>query len=166
MEFSIGNSERDTISVNVTGYERSPVGEWYDDNWLRTEIRVKAGSFSGTIYGAMLTLDFLRFATQLRLVFETLSGSAEFATLEEQLSLRLVCDKMGRIELKGEIADQPGIGNRLTFSNTLDQSYLRKTLDQLDAIVARYPERKQPNQSTDPASASSTSRAGHGPRHR
>ena len=40
-----------------------------------------------------------------------MSGSAEFATMEGQLSLRLVGDGKGHIELRGELADQTGIGN-------------------------------------------------------
>jgi hypothetical protein len=113
----------------------------------------------------MLTLDFVGYVTQLRSLSQNLSGTAVFETMEGQLLLRLTCDKLGRIEVKGEILDQPGIGNHLTFSNSLDQSYLKATIEQLDEIVARYPERKQPNQSTDPTLASGTPGAGHRSRH-
>ena len=34
MTFSFGQSERERIEVEVFGYERQPVGEYWDDNWL------------------------------------------------------------------------------------------------------------------------------------
>ena len=47
MTFSFGQSERERIEVDVLRYERAPVGEFHDDNWLTVAIRVQAGGFSG-----------------------------------------------------------------------------------------------------------------------
>jgi hypothetical protein len=51
-------------------YERSPVGEFHDDNWLTVQVRVCVGGFRGIIDGAFVTGEFLPFLTQLR----TLTG--------------------------------------------------------------------------------------------
>ena len=51
MTFSFGQSERDRIEVDV---ERAPVGEYYDDNWLTTQIKVRVGGFRGHFDAALL----------------------------------------------------------------------------------------------------------------
>jgi len=42
-QLTIGPTEQGSITVTVLGYERPPVGEFYDDNWLRCEVSVRAG---------------------------------------------------------------------------------------------------------------------------
>src|SRR5271170_5364423 len=95
MMFSFGHSEHERIEVDVLRYERSPVGEYHDDNWLTIEIRVRAGGFHGMVSAAILTEDLVRFASQLRPLYDSLSGSAKFSTMEGQLSLHLVGDGKG-----------------------------------------------------------------------
>ena len=162
MEFSIGQSEHENVVVDVLAYERAAVGELYDDNWLRTQIRVAAGGFRGKVSAAILTVDLVRFAKELKPLVTNLSGTAEFSTLEEQLSLRVSCDKTGHVTLLGNIADRPGIGNRLHFTLRLDQSELGRSIQQLDAVIVKFPERMQPNQLPDPTSPSVTRPAGAG----
>jgi hypothetical protein len=142
MEFSISQSEHEYITVDVLGYERSPVGELYDDNWLRIQIRVSVGGFRGNMSASILTTDLIGFAVGLRSIFEKLSGSAEFSTIEKQLSLRLLCDRTGHVSLSGSVSDHAGIGNRLEFSLRLDQSDIASSVRQLDAITQTFPERK------------------------
>jgi len=79
--------------------------------------------------------------SQLRPLFETLRGSAQFATLEEQLVLRLTGDGKGHIQLHGEMADQPGIGNRLHFALQFDQSQLGESIRALETIISKFPVR-------------------------
>src|SRR5207253_7730240 len=40
MTFSFGQSEHERIEVDVLRYERSPVGEYHDDNWLTSQVSV------------------------------------------------------------------------------------------------------------------------------
>jgi len=81
------------------------------------------------------------FLTQLRPLHQSLSGTAEFTTLEEQLHLRLSGDGKGHIELVGEISDQPGIGNRLHFALHFDQSQLGTSIHELEKVTAEFPVR-------------------------
>ena len=68
--FAIGGTTRERIEVEVFGYERAPVGEYHDDNWLRVRVSVQAGAFSASYEAAFLTEELARFRGQ----FETLSG--------------------------------------------------------------------------------------------
>src|SRR5438094_948972 len=92
MIFSFGQSQHERIEVDLLRYERQPVGEYHDDNWLAVQVRVCVGGFRGTVDGAFITEEFVAFLTQLRPLHQTLSGTAEFTTMEGQLHLRLTGD--------------------------------------------------------------------------
>ncbi|MCE0498621.1 MAG: hypothetical protein LV481_11815 [Methylacidiphilales bacterium] len=141
MTFSFGQSERERIEVDVLNYERSPIGEYYDDNWLTIKIGVHAGGFHGKAEAAILTFELVKFASDLRPLFETLRGTAEFSTMEEQLSLRLTGDGNGHVELSGEVEDQAGIGNRLKFKLQIDQSQLGASIRELEEVTTKFPVR-------------------------
>lgn len=141
MTFSFGHSTQERIEIDVLGYERAPVGEYFDDNWLRCVIRVCAGGFRGKCDAAFLTGELVEFLTQLRSLFATLRGSAEFTTLEEQLYLRLIGDGKGHIDLDGNLVDAPGSDNRLHFSLHFDQTELGASICQFEKIVSAFPVR-------------------------
>ncbi len=141
MTFSFGQSEHERLEIDVLSYERQPVGEYYDDNWLRVEIRVHAGGFRGKVSATILAAELDGFLQKLKSLYQTLSGNAEFITLEEQLTLNLIGDGKGHIELRGEVTDQPGIGNRLSFTLQFDQSQLAGSIRELERVVAQFPVR-------------------------
>lgn len=141
MTFSFGHSEQEHIEVEVHGYERGAVGEYYDDNWLSVEIRVRVGGFLGKASASIITGELTKFSSDLRSLHQTLSGAAAFTTMEEQLSLRLVGNGKGHIELRGEVADQPGLGNRLHFTLRFDQSQLEASIRELERVTVQFPER-------------------------
>jgi hypothetical protein len=140
MTFSFGYSEKERIEVEVHGYERAPVGEYYDDNWLIVDIRVQAGGFRGEMPATIITGELIKFLSELRQVYQTLTGAAAFQTMEEQLSLRLTGDGKGHIELCGEVEDQPA-GNHLHFTLQFDQSHLGASIRELERITLQFPER-------------------------
>jgi hypothetical protein len=141
MIFSFGHSEQERIEVDVLRYERAPAGEYYDDNWLTVEIRICAGGFHGNAVAAILTRELVEFASRVRPLFKTLSGSADFTTMEGHLTLLLVGDGKGHIELRGEVADQAGTGNRLHFTLQFDQSQLGASIRELDRVISLFPVR-------------------------
>ena len=141
MTFSFGHSEHERIEVDVHGYEGAPVGEYWDDNWLTVEIRVRAGGFRGKAAATIITSELTKFLAELRPLLETLGGSAEFTTMEGQLRLRLIGDSKGHVELRGEAADQAGVGNRLHFTLQFDQSQLGASIRELERVISEFPVR-------------------------
>lgn len=141
MKFSFGQSEYERIEVKILGYERAPVGEYWDDNWLTVVIYVHAGGFHGKAEAAIVTSELMKFVQELQSLHSTLNGSAEFTTLEDQLRLRLTGDGKGRIELSGEVSDAPGVGNRLHFQLDFDQSQLGASLHELQTATENFPPR-------------------------
>lgn len=88
-----------------------------------------------------MTGELEKFLLELRSLLETLSGTATFTTMEEQLSLKLASDGIGHIELRGEVEDQAGIGNRLHFKLQFDQTQLRTSVSELERVTAEFPVR-------------------------
>ena len=138
---SIGGASREYVRIEVHGYERPPVGEFHDVNWLTVRVSVSAGAFSGAFDAAFLTEELVAFLEQLKRLHSSLSGEAVFSTLEEQLSLRLIGDGRGHIALTGACVDIAGTGNRLEFSLALDQTHLSSAIQQLNELVRSFPVR-------------------------
>ena len=141
MIFSFGHPEQERIEVDVQGYERAPSGEYWDDNWLKVKIQVRVGGFQGKATASIMTSELTEFASELRPLYETLKGNAEFTTLEQQLSLRLAGDGNGHIELRGDVEDRAGMGNRLHFTLQFDQSELKASIHELDKVISLFPVR-------------------------
>lgn len=137
--FSLGSSETEKVAVTVRNYERAATGDYHDDNWLSVRVEVSAGAFSGKFDAAFLTVDFVGFREQLGALYDSLKGEANFATLEEQLSIRVVGNGRGGLTVTGEALDQPGIGNKLAFAFAFDQTSLAPVLRELDEITSSFP---------------------------
>ena len=144
MMFSFGHSEQERIEVDVHGYERAASGDYWDDNWLAVEIRVRVGGFRGNAAATIMTSELTKFELELHPLFETLKGKAEFTTMEGQLSLRLVGDGNGHIELHGVVADQAGFGNQLHFTLQFDQSLLENSIREIAKVTSQFPVRSAP----------------------
>jgi hypothetical protein len=140
MKFSFGQAEEERIEVDVHSCENlQPGAKWYD-NWLSVDIRIQAGGFQGQVSAQLISDELVRFASQLRPLYQSLTGVAELSTMEGQLSLRLVGDGKGHIGLSGEVRDRPD-GNRLQFTLAFDQSELRASIRELERVTSQFPSR-------------------------
>lgn len=141
MIFAFGQSQHDRVEIDVLRYERAPVGDYHDDNWLTVQILVAAGGFRGKVDASILTAELVDFLTQLHSLKETLRASAVLSTVEEQLELTLTGDGKGHITLSGNVLDQLGSGNRLVLEFSFDQSQLNASIRELTEVVERFPVR-------------------------
>lgn len=139
--FAFGGQERERLEVAIAGYERTPTGDYYDDNWLTADISVHCGAFQGRFAAALLTHELQTFHDQLEVLYQSLSGNAAFSTLEGQLALSVTGDGRGHLRITGEATDQPGSPQRLAFEIAIDQTQLRQSLHGLAAVLEAYPVR-------------------------
>jgi hypothetical protein len=139
--FTIGTSEREMVTLTVLNYERAPVGEFYDDNWLLCDVSVSAGVFRGKFQANFLTTELADLLQGLGTLHRELRGDYTFEPMEGQLVLRASCDNLGHIHITGKAMDQAGIGQKLSFSLSLDQTYLSETLRELSGVVRAFPVR-------------------------
>ena len=111
--FAIGTNKRETVAVTVLSYERPPVGEFYDDNWLLCEVSVQVGAFSGKFQANFLTSELEGLLQGLDTIHQELRGDYTFQPMEGQLVLRASCDSLGHIHIAGEaITDSQPTGHR------------------------------------------------------
>ena len=141
LSVAFGGEERERVEVQVHGYERAPVGESYDDNWVNVSVSISVGAFAGKYDATFLASDFIGFRAGLQALHELLEGTASFSTIEHQLSLEFTGDGRGHIALKGLAIDASGTGNRLEFELALDQTCLPSALGELDEILRSFPVR-------------------------
>lgn len=139
MKFSFGQSETERIEVDVLRYERAHSGDHDDNQWLTSQFRVSAGGFRGKVDAAIRTTELDAFLNQLRPLYRTLRGTAEFSTMEGQLHMLLVGDGKGHIELKGKVEDQAGGDNQLHFRLQFDQTQLATSIDELERVISYFP---------------------------
>jgi hypothetical protein len=130
--FSFGQSEKERVAVSVLRPERP------DNEWLIVQVEVTAGGFRGSTSAHIRTSELAGFAAQLQPLYQTLSGTARFETLEGQLELHLTGDGKGHINLEGLVRDQCGRGNHLNFHLEFDQSQLAQSIKELDAALSAY----------------------------
>ena len=137
--FLIGKASSEHLLVEVIGRNHPSAQDYWDGNWVRALLSVHAGGFRGNCEASLRTEELARFRTALGTLYDTLSGAAEFATMEKWLELQVVSDRLGHLSVEGQVRDQPGIGNTLTFRLEIDQTQIPPTLRGLDGILTAFP---------------------------
>lgn len=115
-KFTFGQSVHEQIVVDVQSCERPVSGDFYDDNWLVIGISVSVEVSQAKQEPQFLQKRLGSFSEQLHVHYDCITGSAEFSTLEGQLSLKLSGDGSGNIKLDGKASDAAGLGKKSLVS--------------------------------------------------
>jgi hypothetical protein len=137
--FRCGGEAAEYVEVTIFGRSVPGATDFWDGNWLRSEVRLRVGGFTGAYSANLRTDELAGFATQLRTLRVELRGDAQLRTMEAQLNLAFVGDGRGHFQVKGEARDEAGTGNQLSFELSMDQTDLVPLLRQLEAVLERYP---------------------------
>ena len=129
--WSIGYTERERLCLEPL----SPPADDCGTDWITARATVDVGGFHGDIHLMITLADIKRFRDQLQDLYKTLRGEAEFTTIEDQIRVKLTSDRLGHITATGHLMDDVGTGNKLTFTIGLDQSFLQKTLTEVDNSI-------------------------------
>lgn len=128
------------VDVYVRGRMLPQSTDYWDGNWLESDIAVDVGAFHGKIAAALRVDELQRFRKELEVLYLTVAGAARLVSLEEWITLEVKVDAWGHITVNGEVQDRPGMGNRLLFHIAeLDQTDLPPVIEGLTAIEAAYP---------------------------
>lgn len=133
--FAIGAEEHERVSVDVISSHMDA-----ELRWLNAQVAVHAGGFSGEFVTDFLARDVSLFLNQLRELYRTLKGAAQFTTWEKQIELKLEGNGRGAISVIGEAMDIAGTGNLLRFRLEVDQTYLPKVIADLETVCAAHPD--------------------------
>ena len=91
------------------------------------------------LYG---TTDFVHFREGIERLDRELKGEAALETVEGQIGIRLVCDRLGHVKIALTAMDVAGTGNRLSLKFASDQTMSGGLRVQLGSIVRRFPVRR------------------------
>jgi hypothetical protein len=131
--FSIGYFDHDRIEVNLVG---PPADRKTNDlDWVTANVEITVGGFSGRARIYMCVSDMIRFKEALDPVYQTVSGVAEFKTIENQFYTRIEVDRLGHVSASGFLIDTFGDGNKLTFNIRYDQTLLWHTISEIDEAL-------------------------------
>lgn len=129
------------LLLRVAGYERPSLETGADANWLSAKVEMMAeagGSFRASRGVALRTEELAAFREALWRLVEDLDGEARLTHMEDEVGCTIRLHR-GTGELDAFVREHvPGLELRVERVPT-DQSYLRETTKQLDALVAAFP---------------------------
>ena len=112
----------------------------YPTNTLMT-IYVKSGFYTGHATMDINIKEFKKFIINLQKIYETLNGEAIIKeTYGYQMYLSFEGDGLGHINVRGLLVNGDMNGNmqRLEFENNIDQTVLRKFINDLKQDINQY----------------------------
>lgn len=129
----------DIIKVEPLKWTHTDAELDWDKNWIHSQITIKGGAFRGQFYCDLMTTDFELFKRELKKLYDSLKGRAEFKTLEGQIHIKIEGDGLGHFSVDCDVMDKAGIGNRLNVEMAFDQTQIPDFVRQLDKIVKQFP---------------------------
>jgi len=125
------------IGLSKLNYPNAEL-DW-DRNWIKSNVEVKAGGFSGQFECDLMTTDFERFKQSLSKLYDKLDGTASFNSYEGQVEIKIEGDGIGHFVADCSVMDNVGIGNQLDFEINFDQTIIPEMLRQLNCITKIFP---------------------------
>ncbi|HNV72631.1 MAG TPA: hypothetical protein PKO06_23180, partial [Candidatus Ozemobacteraceae bacterium] len=132
--------EGEHVELTFIGRSHPDAADFWDGNWLGTRVTARAGGFRAAFEADLRAEEIGAFHEALVAMNRSLSGDAEFLTLEQQVALTLSMNHTGQIAVSGTLTDQPGVGNQLLLSFEIDQTYLHDIITRLECILEAFPQ--------------------------
>ena len=129
-----------SVRIRVQGRKHPQAADSSDGNWLVSPITVRVGGFVAEIAAGLRAEELVRFREGLEHIAHYGSGTAVLHSIEEWLSLAVVLQPSGVLDVSGAADDQPGIGNTLRFSlPPIDSAHLDEWVEALRDCETAYP---------------------------
>jgi hypothetical protein len=129
----------DYLEVRPSRRLHASATDYWDGNWIGCTVEISAGKFRATYAADLRADEFASFRDNLAAVYENLSGTALFESMEEWIRIEASCDRKGHFTAACEVTDLPGMGARLRFNLSFDQTQIPKMIAALDAILSDFP---------------------------
>jgi hypothetical protein len=133
LDIPFGHPDRESLVLSLDLPAKTDSG--YE--WINCRATVHAGKFQGTADLYLEARDLMSFGQPLESLYRTLKGEAALDTIESQISLKLVGDGKGHVELRGTLFDRCGNGNMLKFVLQYDQTLLWQTISALRDVLSQ-----------------------------
>lgn len=139
--FRIGADNSHYLTVRPLYRPYDQCHDYWDGNWVKSQITIRVGGFNGNITASLRTDEFFRFKEELSKLYSTLKGQASFSSMEHWLTVHVEGDGLGHFEADCVVMDEAGIGNRLQFRLVFDQTELPGIVKSLEGILRAFPVR-------------------------
>jgi hypothetical protein len=133
------------LTLRVARYQFPQIDSGSDANWMVAvaELQVgHTGTFAARQELSLFTTDLAAFRDGLRRLDHELTGVVTLEHLEEQIEVTIALTA-GRGEISGRLSEHGGASLAFRHVKT-DQTYLRRTLGELEALMAAFPVRGDP----------------------
>jgi hypothetical protein len=128
------------VRLEPISYERDSSSITEDNNWVKTKVTIRGGSFTGQYIASMTTYDFDFLKQGLSPLYDNLKGGLLFNDLENALELKIQGDGIGHFSVDVTARDNPGPNySVLTFTMAFDQTELKTLVEQITKITKRFP---------------------------
>ncbi len=101
-------------------------------------IEIKSSGFTAKVNLYITTRNIVDFYRMISKCYDSLEGSAYLKSYEDDFSLAVQFDNLGHARVFGELSEHLNTSNTLKFNLLTDQSYLKKTIEELRIICAKY----------------------------
>ena len=138
----MNNQSEDTLNLTIGSIDSDHLQlrilKIHEADWIEVELNMVSCRFNGTFVND----DFLaRYFTTLRHDFERLyhelSGEAKFETLGQIVQWQISGDGLGHFDFLCCLHYETELGCRIEFSFSFDQTYITRSLRELDEIIAQ-----------------------------
>ena len=139
----IGQGELEYLKLSVDqpqlpAYLEGDSFDYWDHNWIRTTVEVRAGAFEGRYQTDLHRGELEQLCAELPKLYSFEIHGMKFSAMEGQLGIDITGDRRGNFTARCEASDRSD-GNRLDFSLGFDQTQIPRMIHELDAILAAYP---------------------------
>lgn len=143
---SLVDTSGNALRLEHFTYERGPVADYYDANWLRCDITIDTSVIRRTVDGAMLTEDLQKLVSVLMSALES-GNEVEFEPLEPYISLEISRND-SRFFVIARLDLNMAIGPVLEYCLECSPDALREFLADLERVAVAFPIRGSPPQIT------------------
>jgi len=141
--FIIGNPADERVQIDVLARSHPTELDYWDGNWVKTEVTVVAGPWHGTFRADLRSEEFDQLRRQMQRLYEDKSApAAAFEAMEPWLRFQVArTDRLGHVAVKGEARREPFFDghNLLQFILEIDESFLPEAIRGLDKVLTEYP---------------------------
>lgn len=137
------NSETAFITVNFEEVYGFPYKTCHWGGYeVRTTLEIKSGNFIVKSTFWTSTGEIFEFFQLLKKCNNELKGSAVYRSYEDNLKIFATYDDLGHVNIKGNYFEHSQFDNRLYFHFVTDQTFIRKTVEELEIITNKYGDMK------------------------
>ena len=127
-----------TLEINILGKENPESKDIWDQQWLKTHIRISLDGFKACFEACVMKHEFDSFVDSISSALNTQQGTVELSTLEETIYLKGTINHTGNVEWNGLLIYPVGTGSELHFKFNTDFYQLQRIKDGFTRELSSY----------------------------